>query len=364
MSKKKPRIYIGINEVGDYTLNITRGFRALGYQVTNAVLATDSPIHRFRERHDRYIRRGAGAFTTLLHRFLEFGRVAPFHDIFIFLFSESFSPSSLLASKNRLARWLAYRDLAVLRAMGKKIVIVTNGCDVMHHSIIGREAKKDGFEYYVCLECDAKEDCSLPLKTEKIDRIDSYADYIFSTPLMAVPFKKKSITFSLPVNISATKYSFTATDNPLVLHAPTNKSIKGTKYIVEAAERLKKEGHSFRFLLCENMTNAMVRQKLEESEVVADQILARGHGLFALEALASGNVVLNHAVPGRYGYPSDQPFIVTTPKTIYDNLKMVLENPELRKEKAKEGRAYVEKYHDHVAIARKFLEKIGEHPPD
>ena len=128
-------------------------------------------------------------------------------------------------------------------------------------------------------------------------------------------------------------------------------------------EKLKKEGYRFRLLLCENMNIEEIREKLVESEIVVDQLLSRGHGLFAVEAMASGNVVLNHATPGLYGYSNDLPVITSDPDTIYDNFKMVLENPALRLEKARLGRAYVEKHHDHVAVARKLLTQIGELTP-
>lgn len=362
MGKRKPKIFIGINEIGDYTLNLSLGFRELGYEVTNAVLEPDSPVLEFRAKHDRYIKRGTNKGTLLLYRLLEFTRTALCHDIFIFIFSESFFPSSLLLAKSRIARWLAYRDLPILKAMGKKIVIVTNGSDVRHFSETEKQASEDGYKYHVCLNCAYRETCFLSLKKEKVGIIERYADYIYSTPLIGHLFKRPYINFKLPVVLSRTRYAFTVTPDPLILHAPTDRSIKGTKYIIEAVERLGKEGYRFRFLLCENMKNTEVMKKLEESEIVVDQLLARGHGLFALEAIARGNVVLNHATPGRYGSPPDQPFIITTPDTVYDNLKMVLENPGFRVKKAQEGRAYVEKYHDHVDVSRKFLTDIGELP--
>ena len=362
MGKRKPRIFVGINEIGDFTLNLAKGFRKLGYRVTNLALESDSPILESGVRHDRYIHRGETLCSDFFHRLRAFCGAAPFHDIFIFVFAESFFPSGWLAFESRIARWLAYRDLSLLKAMGKKIAVVTNGCDVRHYSANEKNAKRDGFTYHFCLDCELRKDCSLSLKKKKVEMIERYADYIFAYPMYGSLFSRPFSRPVLPIDLSAFRFSCTPTGNPLVIHAPTNRSLKGTKYILEAVERLTREGHSFRFLLCENMTNRQTREKLAESEIVVDQVLGRGHGLFALEALACGNVVLNHATPGRYGFPPDQPFIVTTPDTVYDNLKMVLENPELRWEKAREGRAYVEKYHGHVDVARAFLAQIGESP--
>jgi len=108
------------------------------------------------------------------------------------------------------------------------------------------------------------------------------------------------------------------------------------------------------------MKNEEVKAKLAESEIVIDQLLVPGHGLFAIEAMASGNAVLGSAISGRFGFPEDLPILTTTPDNIYENLKMVLENPQLRIDLAHKGRAYVEKYHDHIQVAKYLMEQIGE----
>lgn len=362
MGKKKPKIFIGINEIADITLTLAQGLRELGYDVTNAVLKQDTPVMEYGRRHTRYIKRGANKYAHLLHRLVEFCRVAPFHDIFIFNFSESFLPSALLSTRSGIVRWLAYRDLPLLRAMGKKIAIISNGCDVMHYSAVAKQAAEDGFTYHICLDCDSRQDCSLDLQRKKVELIERYADYLFTNPLVGVLFRRPFFTISVPIDLSTISYAFTPTRNPLILHAPTNRSKKGTKYLIEAVERLRKEGHRFRLLLCENMTNVETRKKLTQSEIVVDQLLGRGHGLFTVEAMASGNAVLVHAIPGLYGYPPDLPIIPTKPDTIYENLKLVLDDPGLRQKRATVGRAFVEKHHDHVVVARRLLTQMGETP--
>lgn len=362
MKKGKPRIFVGINEITDFTLNLSRGIRELGFPVTNAVLEPNTPVVETGVRPDRYIKRGGNKYSHFIHRTAEFIRAAPSHDIFVFIFAESFLPSALLTSGSAAVRWLAYRDLPLLRAMGKKIVIVANGCDVRHYSATEKQAREDGFKYHVCIDCDHRDSCSLALNSKKVEIVERYADSIFTNPVVGVLFKRRFFNILPPIDLSTVSYTFNATDNPLVIHAPTNRSRKGTKYIIEAAERLEKEGHRFRFFLCENMTSKETRKTLGESEIVVDQLLSRGQGLFAVEAMASGNAVLNHATPGLYGYTADLPVVTSDPDTVYENLKMVLEDTGLREERARRGRAYVEKYHDHVAVAGKMLAEMGVLP--
>jgi glycosyltransferase involved in cell wall biosynthesis len=244
--------------------------------------------------------------------------------------------------------------------MGKKIVVLANGCDVRHYSMVEHDAREKGDNYHICFDCDFKQRCSLPLKVSRVRKIEKYADYIFAHPLTGYLFTKECLMPRLPIKLATVSYKLTSSADPLVVHAPSRRSKKGTRYLLGAVERLRNEGYQFKFMLCEKMNNEEVKKKLTESEIVVDQLLARAYGLFAVEAMASGNVVLGNAHPGRHGLPEDLPIATTNPSNIYEHLKLVLESPQLRLEKARQGRAYVEKYHDHVKVAKELLEKIGE----
>ncbi|MDD1758933.1 MAG: glycosyltransferase [Methanotrichaceae archaeon] len=357
--KKKRKIFIGINEIGDMSLCLAQGFRELGFEVTNIVSEIDRPLKRRREKHDGYIKRTENKYLYFLYRLKAFLENVPYHDIFIFIFSETFF-SFLLSSRHEYLRPLSYFELPLLKLMGKKIVVCTNGCDVRHYSLVEREAQEKGDKYHICFDCDLKEKCSLSLKTMKVKKIEKYADYIISHPLTGYLFKRKYLMTRLPINLKTISFKINNSAEPLILHAPSYSMKKGTKYLLETIEKLKEEDYRFKFLLCENMDNAEVRQKLSQSEIVVDQLLARAHGLFAIEAMASGNVVLGNVQGGHYGFPEELPILTTNPDKIYENLKTVLENPQLRAEMAQRGRVYVEKYHDHIKVARDFLRQIGE----
>ena len=356
--KSKPRIFVGIREIGDFTLRFAQGFRELGFETTNIVFETNNPLLQRHDKHDEYIKAGNKylRFSRLLGVFL---RNSFCHDIFIFNFSESFF-GYLLNSRRKYLNWLGYFDLPLLKLMGKKIVVLTAGCDVRHYTLSEKQARDDGLKYCACAECNHRDTCSLILKKERVRKIEKYADYIFSDPECGSLFRRDFKRGRALINLKTIYYRVNNEPEPLIIHAPSDSAIKGSKYVLRAIEKLREEGYSFRFLLCRNMENEEVRRKLAESEIVVDALLRPSHGLFAIEAMASGNVVLGGAIPGRYGFPEELPIITTTPDNIYDNLKMVLENPRLRIDRARRGRAYVEKYHDHVKVARYFLEQIGE----
>ena len=56
-------------------------------------------------------------------------------------------------------------------------------------------------------------------------------------------------------------------------------------------------------------------------------------------------------------YPEDMPLVNTNPDTIYENLKKLITDAELRHEIGLKSRAYVEKYHD-VKVVVDDLENI------
>lgn len=146
----------------------------------------------------------------------------------------------------------------------------------------------------------------------------------------------------------------------LIVHAPSNRDIKGTKYILSAIEQLVKEGHNIEFKLLENMHNSEVREWLNASDIVVDQILGGWYGSLSTEAMAMEKPALCYldkqwfAHP-YYAYAKDLPLVNTTPENIYGNLKRLIENPKLRKEIGKKGRAYVERVHDARKVAKKLL---------
>ncbi len=357
--RRKPKIFIGIHEIGDLSLCLTQGFRELGFEVTNIVPEADSPLLHREHMHDRYIRRTRNKYLYVLFRLKVFLQNVLYHDIFIFIFSETFFSFFLTSGRNRHLQWLGYFDLALLKLMGKTTVVYTNGCDVRHYSLVEHEANTKGYKYHICFGCDLKKECSLSVKQMKVKKIEKYADYIFSHPLTGYLFKREYLVTRLPINLKTISFKINNSVEPLILHAPSKSEIKGTKYILEAIERLRRDGYRFNFSLCESMDNMELRAKLVESEIVIDQLLAHAHGLFAIEAMASGNVVLGNVKPGQYGFPEDLPIITTDPDNVYENLRTVLENRQLRIELAQRGRIYVEKYHDHVKVAEDFLQKIA-----
>jgi len=361
----KPRFFVGIQETGDFTLKLSQGLRELGYEVTNvAIEQKNNPRRQYgiydMRIHDRYIR-NSNMFVYFYDLAKEFIKNSYSHDIFVFNFATSFF-SAFIPLK--YARTLSYIDLPLLKAMGKKIVFFANGSDLRSYKLLIEEmenaelyshAKYMKNDLIDVLSTKGGDESMQKIKAKKLEK---YADHIFTRPNMAQFLARPYHLFWVPIDLSSIEYRVNQSDEPLIIHAPSSRPVKGTKYVLPTIKKLERDGYKFMFMLCETMRNDEFRKKLAEAEIVIDQLLLPGHGLLGIEAMASGNAVLGSAVPGYNGFSDELPIITTTPDNIYDNLKIVLEDPELRVELAKRGRRYVEKYHDYKKVTIDFLEKI------
>lgn len=350
---KKSTFFVGVIETGDVTLRLSQGLRELGYPVSNVVIQPSTPI--VPTGHSRYLKKSKSPIF-LVDLFKEFLRSLP-HDIFVFNYSTSFF-STFFRSRQLD---IAYADLALLKSLGKKIVIISNGDDLRSYTGLIKELERAGLSSHAhYLQKEVRIDPAREALVQKRARvIEKYADYIFAKPDRAQHLTKQYFITWPGFDLRTVQYRTRQSDTPLIIHAPSYRLIKGTGYVLKAVRKLEREGYSFKFLLCENMPNHVLRKRLTDSEIVIDQLLLPGYGLVSIEGMAGGNAVVGGAVPGFNGFPDELPIVQTTPKTIYENLKLLLEDPALRAELAEKGRKYVEAYHEYKKVTKDFLKIIG-----
>lgn len=138
-----------------------------------------------------------------------------------------------------------------------------------------------------------------------------------------------------------------------IIHFINHRFIKGSEFVVEAVKSLKEEGCSIELILLEKVQNSRILEALEEADICADQFLLGYYGLAAVEAMAKGIPVLCNLNSGysnlgrAHSFLNECPIVSTTPENIKENLRVLIENPELREELGKAGRQYAEKYHSY-----------------
>lgn len=139
-----------------------------------------------------------------------------------------------------------------------------------------------------------------------------------------------------------------------IIHTPNHRGFKGTEFLVDAVERLRREGLQIDLVLLEGISNDEVRREMQQADVLAEQFIGIGYALSGIEGMACGLPVmanLEHEaytrVYRRYGFLDECPVLSTSPETLVDNLRSLVTSPELRETLGRAGRVFVDKYHSY-----------------
>jgi len=247
-----------------------------------------------------------------------------------------------------------YLELPLLNALGCKVFMQFWGCDLRH-----REWGCRLSPYHFCNGC--PNDC--PPREEKqavLDILSPFvAGFIASHPShLTYGYDGFDPALILPaVDLAATPFAGCrppVDGQPVrVLHAPTDRRIKGTPYVIQAVEQLKREGFNIDFRLVENMSHKEAMREYRESHIVIDQLRAGGGGgVLAVECLALGKIVV---APRAEGFDPPDPRWPADPDTLLDQLRRLLQQPERWPELAAQGRRFVEQRHDSRAVAKQLI---------
>lgn len=244
-------------------------------------------------------------------------------------------------------------DLPILKLFRKKTIMHYWGSDIRQLDIAVDYTYLSMDELKIIYP-DANDD----KKREKISKINKYVDASIVGDYSLLPYSPNSIVIKQAIDL--TRFDFVGCEvknkNIKIVHAPSDREKKGTKYISPVIERLKKEGYNIDFMLIENKTNEEASEIYKEADIVIDQLLGESHGVFAIECMASGKPVLCRIDEKFTKYYQDLPILSTDPDNLYGNLKLLIEKPDLRRELGEKGRKYVEEVHDSQKIAKQLIE--------
>ncbi len=144
----------------------------------------------------------------------------------------------------------------------------------------------------------------------------------------------------------------------VVVHAANHRRSKGTDLLIDAIERLNREGLRVRLELLERRPNAYVRTAVNHSDLVADQFVT-GYGLFAVEGMALGKPVLS-----ALGWMSSDlrenldvrglPIVDADRDGLLESLRSLILDPERRTALGEAGRRFVLEHHSYEAVGAKW----------
>jgi hypothetical protein len=317
--------------------------------------------------------------TMEAKRWKFFWRALTQYDVIHFNFGRSILPGRIVAPAQTLRQrlnglwWLQHtyahlfelRDLAWLKRAGKGIFVTYQGDDARQS-----DYTRTHFAINMASEVDTDDhsDSSDQHKRWRIQQFARYADRMFALNpdlLHVLPPQAQFLPYS---HIDLNEWHPLESKNsantpPVVLHAPSHRGAKGTRYVLEAVSRLQAEGVPFEFILVEGLSNQAARTLYERADLLIDQLLAGWYGGLAVELMALGKPVMCYLREGDLKFIPEQmrrdlPIINVTPTTIYESLKewLTLRNAELPA-LGQRSRAYVERWHDPQQIAARVKQE-------
>jgi hypothetical protein len=298
------------------------------------------------------------------------------YDVLHYNFGQSFTPVRNYPHTNSYPKWKVFLYSDIYARFGELLdVKVANLLNkVVAVTYQGDDARQGGY-------CDANYDIhpgkeftngyynadTDRFKRKRIEIFDRHADLIYALnpDLMNVlPARTKFMAYASvdPREWTPIYSEESVPAIPHIVHAPSNRLFKGTRFIQDALNRLENEGIKFRYTFVEGMSNAEARKIYETTDLLIDQVLAGYYGGLAVELMALGKPVvcylreedMRHLPPGMW---NDMPIINARPDTIYDVLKeyLTIKKHSLR-EIGAHSRQYVEKWHDPVKIAKNLTD--------
>jgi hypothetical protein len=302
-----------------------------------------------------------GRLVCELKRWRLLPRVLRDFDVIHFNFGSTLMPQRLVsgapgakprnAGENLYAAAVEQLDLRLLARAGKAIFVTFQGSDARQ----GEIAEAPG---HYSAESDA-------YKRRRVARFDRYARAIYALNPDLVRFLPPRARFVPYAHVDPREWAPAGpagtSPRPLLLHAPTHRAIKGTRFVLDAVAGLRDEGLEFDFELLEGKTQSELRGLYERADVVVDQLLLGWYGGLAVEAMALARPTVAYlreedltALPAEMR--AEIPVISAEPGTIRDVLRELIttRRAELA-EIGRRGRAYVERWHDPLRIARDIV---------
>ena len=145
-------------------------------------------------------------------------------------------------------------------------------------------------------------------------------------------------------------------EHPVVLHAPSSRSRKGTEEVVAAAEEL-----GLNLELVEGVDHRVAFERYRAADLVVDQLNAGWYGMFAIEAMALGKPVvafLHEEAVRRTeeAFGLEVPIVHATKETLTDVLRELVASPDELRRIGAASRAYVEQVHDLSVVGQRLLD--------
>lgn len=197
---------------------------------------------------------------------------------------------------------------------------------------------------------------------EKVDGVIA-SDLDYDIPLFGN--KKYLGLISNPVNTEKLKSQSLNIEGKIIIFHGINRANylkKGNDYFEAALEKIQqKYPKKVEVITVENVPYSEYIEKYNSAHILLDQVFAYDQGYNALEAMAKGKVVFTGAEKEfleRYNLEEDEVCINALPDVdyLFGKLEGLILNPEKLTSISKNSRKFIEREHDYISVAKKYLE--------
>jgi glycosyltransferase involved in cell wall biosynthesis len=249
-----------------------------------------------------------------------------------------------------------YPDLPLLRAMGKRIIFHFCGCEVRNRAITLEKYEVSGCSECISLVCLGKRHPDPSRADVTLVSTPDLLEFVPGALLMPGPVDMARWTPRPP------RTEPISPEHPVrILHAPSDREIKGTRHLMDAIERLRAEGYPVELLMLEGVPHEQVADFCSQADIAVDQLMIGAYGTVSIEMMAKGvPVVCRIRDDLRHHYPADLPIINAGPDDVYNVLEGLLQRPETWHEVGRKGVEYVRHEHEMHVVAERTLELYDE----
>lgn len=260
-------------------------------------------------------------------------------------------------------------EFSFVKSKGKKLVCFFLGNDIRSP----KKQKENGEKYhrevsahyyhYQWPERETEDYEKLKLRIAQV--ADRYADEIFTSELDQASYLERTPIFPPyflnPDFVCDGEKKFANPDIIRIVHAPSAPVLKGTQIVRSSIRRLQKEGYKFEYIELQKVTNDQVLKTLRDSHIVLNEFFSFVPGQFGIEAMASSCALMTSADPSlEPGLASGEgAWFVTPSYYVYENLKQLLDDPELMNNYRKAGHRWVQEFCAKERIRGLFQDTLG-----
>jgi len=249
--------------------------------------------------------------------------------------------------------WANRFVLKLMKTCGIRIIVMAHGGDVTY-----RTRYRSRFDWIGRVQANHPLwdlETTAPATLQRIHTYCEVADLVLpgdSSLVRQIPRNDLLFKF-FPIDTGAVRdHGVSSRSVPVIVHAPTARSTKGTDYFLAAIERLAAKGIRSELRLIEKMPRGEALEMYADADIVADQLCIGAYGTLSLESLAMGKPTLTYLDQEHLGDPIfNLPVVNTTPENVEPVLAVLLQVPELRRRLSSAARKAMEMYQSIDALA-------------